>query len=113
MDLRRLPWVADGVDEKEREAAELLIASARGHPDVFATLLTKPWVVDDITIAETDAIYGLSRTPLFSDGLVARMLEMSWAQDDITSEEGKAIGYLYRPYGGRLKSPTNYWRTAG
>ena len=95
MDLRRLPWVADGVDEKERESAELLIASARGHPDVFATLLTKPWVVDDITIAETDAIYGLSRTPLFSDGLVAGMLEMSWAQDDITSEEGKAVGYLY------------------
>ena len=96
MDLRRLPWVADGVDEKEREAAELLIASARVHPDVFATLLTKPWVVDDITTAETDAIYGLSRTPLFSDGLVARMLEMSWAQDDITPEEGKAVGYLYR-----------------
>ena len=96
MDLRRLPWVADGVDEKERESAELLIASARSYPEVFATLLTKPWVVDDITIAETDAIYGFTRTPLYSSGLAAGMLEISWAQDAITPEEGKAIGYLYR-----------------
>ena len=64
--------MADGVDEKERESAELLIASARSYPEVFATLLTKPWVVDDITIAETDAIYGFTRTPLYSSGLARR-----------------------------------------
>ena len=75
------------MDEKERESAELLIASARSYPEVFATLLTKPWVVDDITIAETDAIYGFTRTPLYSSGLAAGMLEISWAQDAITPEE--------------------------
>ena len=95
-DLKSLPWVADGVDENEREAAELLIASARQHPEVFAALLTKPWVVDDVTPAETDAIYGLTRTPLFSEGLVDRLLEMSWAQENITPQQGKTIGYLYR-----------------
>ena len=96
MDLRNLPWVADGVNETEREAAELLIAAARQHPEVFAALLTKPWVADDITAAETDAIYGFSRTPLFSEGLIGSMLEISWAQDDITVDEGKTVGYLYR-----------------
>ena len=96
MDLRNLPWVADGVNETEREAAELLIEAARQHPEVFAALLTKPWVADDITAAETDAIYGLSRTPLFSEGFIEGMLEMSWAQDDITIDEGKTVGYLYR-----------------
>ena len=96
IDLRNLPWVADGVNETERAAAELLIAAARQHPEVFAALLTKPWVADDITPAETDAIYGFSRTPLFSEGLIEGMLKMSWAQDDITVDEGKTVGYLYR-----------------
>ena len=95
-ELRNLAWVADGVDEAEREAAELLIAAARQHPQVFTALLTKQWVGDGITDAETDAIYGFSRTPMFSEGLIEGMLEISWVQDDITAEEGKAIGYLYR-----------------
>ena len=95
-ELKNLLWVADGVDENEREAAELLIASARQHPEVFAALLTKPWVVDDITPAETDAIYGLTRTPLFSEGLVQGLLEIPWAQENITPQQGKTIGYLYR-----------------
>ena len=95
-ELKNLAWVADGVDDAEREAAELLIAAARRHPQVFTALLTKQWVGDGITDAETDAIYGFSRTPLFSEGLIEGMLEISWVQDDITAEEGKAIGYLYR-----------------
>ena len=95
-ELRNLAWVADGVDEAEREAAELLIAAARRHPQVFTALLTKQWVGDGITDAETDAIYGFSRTPMFSEGLIEGMLEISWVQDEITAEEGKAIGYLYR-----------------
>ena len=95
-ELKNLSWVADGVDENEREAAELLIASARQHPEVFAAVLTKPWVVDDVTPAETDAIYGLTRTPLFSEGLVQGLLEIPWAQENITPQQGKTIGYLYR-----------------
>ena len=95
-ELKNLAWVADGVDEAEREAAELLIAAARRHPQVFTALLTKQWVGDGITDAETDAIYGFSRTPMFSEGLIEGMLEISWVQDEITAEEGKAIGYLYR-----------------
>ena len=95
-ELKNLAWVANGVDEAEREAAELLIAAARRHPQVFTALLTKQWVGDGITDAETDAIYGFSRTPMFSEGLIEGMLEISWVQDDITAEEGKAIGYLYR-----------------
>ena len=78
------------------QAAELLIAAARRHPQVFTALLTKQWVGDGITDAETDAIYGFSRTPMFSEGLIEGMLEISWVQDEITAEEGKAIGYLYR-----------------
>ena len=95
-ELKNLAWVADGVDEAEREAAELLIAAARRHPQVFTALLTKQWVGDGITDAETDAIYGFSRTLMFSEGLIEGMLEISWVQDEITAEEGKAIGYLYR-----------------
>ena len=95
-ELKNLAWVANGVDDAEREAAELLIVAARRHPQVFTALLTKQWVGDGITDAETDAIYGFSRTPMFSEGLIEGMLEISWVQDEITAEEGKAIGYLYR-----------------
>ena len=44
MELRALPWVADGVDESEKKAAELLIAAARWYPETFGALLEKPWV---------------------------------------------------------------------
>ena len=33
--LKALPWIADGIDDTEREAAEALIAAAIWHPDVF------------------------------------------------------------------------------
>ena len=96
MGIRSLPWVADGVDESEREATELLIAAARWYPAVFNALMAKPWVGDGVTPAETDAIFGFRWMPRIADGLVEQVLVLPWTQDGITAAEGKAITYIYR-----------------
>ena len=96
MEIRSLPWVADGVDESEREATELLIAAARWYPAVFNALMAKPWVGDGVTPAETDAIFGFRWMPLYADGLVEQVLVLPWVQDDITADETTALRYLYR-----------------
>ena len=93
--IRSLPWVADGVDESEREATELLIAAARWYPAVFNALMAKPWVGDGVTPAETDAIFGFRWMPLYADGLVEQVLVLPWTQDGITAAEGEAITYIY------------------
>ena len=103
MGIRSLAWVADGVDESEREAAELLIGSARSYPGVFDALIQKPWVRDSITPAETDAIFGFRWMPRSVHGQVDEVLAMPWTQDEITAAEGKAIRYLY--FAGRHSRP--------
>ena len=90
-----MPWVADGVDDAERTAAEALIACARWYPDVFSALLQKPWVGDSITADETVAISRLRWTAYYSLELADKMLQKSWAQDGITADEATVIRYLY------------------
>ena len=103
MELRSLPWVADGVDESEKEAAELLIAAARWYSGVFDELMKLPWVSDSITPAETDAIFGFRWMPRSVHGQVDEVLAMPWTQDEITAAEGRAVRYLY--FAGRYVRP--------
>lgn len=95
MRVRTLPWVADGVDESEKKAAELLIGAARWYPEVFGAILEKSWVNDSITQPETDAIYGFRWLARYAYGQVDDLLAMSWAQDEITVAEGTAVRYFY------------------
>ena len=95
MELRTLPWIADGVDEAEKKAAELLIGAARWYPDVFSSLIKMPWVQDSITQAETAAIRGLRWAARYNHELAQAMLQKSWVQDDITADEGTTLQYLY------------------
>ena len=90
-----LPWVADGVDDGEREAAELLIAVALWHPDLFAGLLEKTWLGDNITVAESETLYGLRWAARYAPDLAERMLSKSWLQDEISRDEARIIRYLY------------------
>ena len=93
--IKALPWVADGVVESEREAAELLIAAALRHPDVFDTLMQKSWVQDSITEHETTAIWGIRWTAREDTALADRVLTKSWVQDGITRDEAVVIKNLY------------------
>ena len=92
---KALPWVADGVDETEREAAELLIATAIWHPDTFDGLLQLPWLADSITTDETEAVFGIRWSARRAPQLVDRILEKPWVQDGITRDEALVIYSLY------------------
>ncbi len=95
--LKALPWVADGIDDTERKAAQMLVDSANHYPDTFRALLQKPWVGDDdVTAAETNAIYGIRRSAKSAPALAEQMLQMPWVQDDITEAEGTVIALLHR-----------------
>ena len=95
--IKALPWVADGVNDSEREAAQMLIDAANHYPDTFRALLQKSWVGDsDITAAETSAIYGIRWAAKTAPALSERILQASWVQDSITEAEGEAIDFLER-----------------
>ncbi len=94
-EIKELPWVTNGVDNAEREAVELLIATARWYPATFHALLQKPWLKDNITDAETDAIYGIRWTERYNPELAEAMLQKSWVQDDITADEGTVLEFLF------------------
>ena len=94
--IKALPWVADGVEDSEHEAAEALIEAAIWNPDTFNALIQMAWVVDDITADEARAIEFLRATAKDAPELAEPMLQSSWAQDDITRDEATVIEYLYR-----------------
>ena len=93
--LKALPWVADGVDDSEREAAEALIAAAIWYPDTFNALLQMAWVVDDVTEHETTVIRWIRWTAKDAPALAEPMLQKSWVQDGITRDEATVIERLY------------------
>ena len=92
--LLQLPWVADGVDDTEREAAEELIRAARWDPGMFDALMAMPWMKDSLTIDESHAIRGIRGSAYHSPLLTERMMQKSWVQDDITEAEGNTLKYL-------------------
>ena len=95
--LLQLPWIADGVDDSEREVAEELIRSAAGwHPEVFNALMGLSWVQDSINAAEAKALFDLPRAIREAPAFAERLLELSWVQDGITADEAETIRHLRR-----------------
>ena len=48
--IRSLPWISDGIDDSEREAAEALVYLAATQDELFDDLSSKPWIaVGDIS----------------------------------------------------------------
>ncbi len=92
--VKALSWVSDGVDDTEREAAEVLIAMALWHRDVFYNLTSKRWVQNHITTHEAatiDEVYSIAN---YAPALAIAMLEKSWVKDDITRDEAVVIDRL-------------------
>ena len=90
-----LPWVADGVSDDEREAAQMLVVAAILYPDTFHALLEKPWLRDEITLAETGAVFGIRWASRYNPDLATRMLQLPWVQDAITVDEANVIQHLH------------------
>ena len=94
-----MPWVADGVDGVEIEAAKNLITAAqRQNPDVFDALMAMSWVQDSvITADEAQAILQIRWSAGYSAGFSERMSQTPWVQDGITTAEASAMFDLAWP----------------
>lgn len=79
--LESLPWIADGIDDRERETAQMLVDAANRYPDTFKALLKKPWVTDhDLTDAEAIAIYGIRWMARRDEASTLAILDMPFLQ---------------------------------
>ena len=90
-----MPWVADGVDDAERTAAEALIACARWYPSTLDALLHHSWLKDHLTDAETVAMESVRWLSFYGPDLPSAILQKSWIADGISSDEAAVIRYLY------------------
>ncbi len=94
-EIRELPWVADGIDNDERTAAEMLVACARWYPATFNALLDQSWLKDNITDDETAAVESVRWLSFYGPDLPSAILQQSWVADGISSDEAAVIRYLY------------------
>ena len=94
-EILQLPWVADGIDAPEHEAALDMIRAARWYPDVFNALMEMSWVQDSvITADEAKAILQLRWSAHYSVELSKQMSQKPWVQDGITTAEADAMWSL-------------------
>ena len=92
-----MPWIADGVDDSEREAAEDLITAAQRYPGVFNVLMEMPWIQDSaITADEAKAILQILLSAYSSTTLSKQMSQKPWVLDGITATEANAMFDLAR-----------------
>ena len=94
-ELKGLAWVADGVDDSEREAVERLIEAARWYPDTFSALVEKPWLHDSITAPETIAVKYLRWLSWWSTDLAGAILQKPWMADEVSRDEATTVRRLY------------------
>jgi len=94
--LKALPWIADGIDYTERDAAQMLIDAANHYPDTFSALLQKPWVTDhDLTAAESSVIYGIRWTARRDEASALAILDMPFLET-LEFDDSLAVLALYR-----------------
>ena len=94
--LESLPWIADGIDDRERDTAQMLVDAANHYPDTFKALLKKPWVVDhDLTDAEATAIYGIRWMARRDEASTLAILQMPFLQT-LEFDDSLALLALHR-----------------
>ena len=91
--IRKLPWVADGVAEDEGNVLGTLIECAHLRPDLFSDLLAKTWLRDGIDVAKGIVINDLCHRYNFSKIRPLDIVEMEFL-DSIAVIDSETIGLL-------------------
>jgi len=100
--IRSLPWVADGIDDSEQEAAEALVYLAATQGELFAELSSKPWIaVGDISQG-APAIVASSYLAEIDRAAAARLIAMPFldtleAPDSLAVESLSYLAYRDMP----------------
>ena len=100
--IRSLAWVADGVGEEEREAAEALIYLAATSDGVFDALLRKPWLNNGDFRAAGRAVVDLEYLAYRDEGAARLLLDMPFLEslqpaDALAVEALANIAYRHLP----------------
>ena len=94
--LKALPWIADGIDSTEDDAAQMLVDAGNHYPATFEALLQKPWVLDhDMTAAETNVVYGIRWTARRDEAAALAILDMPFLET-LEFDDSLAVLALYR-----------------
>ena len=105
--IRSLPWISDGIDDSEREAAEALVYLAATQDELFDDLSSKPWIaVGDISRV-APAIVAFSYIAEIDRRAAARLIDMTFldtleAPDSLAVESLSYLAYRDKPTFGRV-----------
>ena len=93
-EIQELPWVRDGLSERERESVDELLYIGAGTISNLHGALDLAWVQDDITETEYDFLYRLSGLGYKNTEAVKDIIAMPGVQDGITETETDLLEYL-------------------
>ena len=69
-----LPWVADGISESERNAAQALVDLGLVQPLAVYILMAKPWLADGLNETELAVVQSLESIAQHHEGLAVRII---------------------------------------
>ena len=91
--VNELPWIADGVKEREEYAVDALREISTFRQETAAELLSFPWIEDsELADHELDAISIIAQIMFEAPQLIGDVLDFSWVADGITPSEGRGLG---------------------
>ena len=91
-------WIADGVEESEREAVQALInfATSGLSETLVMSLMETAWVADGVSEDESAAIRHIRATAYESETLAMSLMEAAWLADGVSEDESGVIRDLRR-----------------
>ena len=90
-----LSWIADGLDEREKEPAQDLADLAVWYAEVFSIAIELDWLEDGVSSVEAIALDSVRWMSFYEHGLAPATLQKSWFTDGITRDEATVVQNLY------------------
>ncbi len=93
--IKALPWVADGIEEDERQGVLELIRRALGSTEVFNVIVAQPWIEDGVNETERTVMAHLGSVARVDEAAALRILNMPFLKT-VDDEDGAAMASLRR-----------------
>ena len=93
--IKSLSWVADGIDDAEREDVQQLVYLAAMRPSVFDVLIEKSWVSDGADEVEGTVLSGIRSIADSDESTALQTLALPFLET-IEPEDGLAVDSLLR-----------------
>ena len=94
--IKGLPWIADGIVNREVEPAEHLTQLAAFQQAVFWILIAVPWLQDGISDPEISAIKSVVIIAQRDEAAAALLFSLGWVSDDITATDEELVANIAR-----------------